>query len=218
MQSWCAVLTKDQERKKRLFELHYKQQMILQAPVVITFCSDFNRMKQWLSAKNSKQSFDDFLGFQTGLIDSVIAAQNVATAAESYGLGICYMGTTLWAADKISEFLELPDCVVPVTSLVLGYPDEEIDSVRYRLPLEVLVHEEVYSKRSEAEVLDIYREFEENSWQRYKEFPGHIEKLEKEGITSVADFYTSDLKYSKALHQEVSEMLIEFLKKKKFFL
>ena len=59
MQSWCAVLTKDQERKQQLFELHSKQQMILQAPVIITFCSDFNRMKQWLSANNSKQSFDD---------------------------------------------------------------------------------------------------------------------------------------------------------------
>jgi nitroreductase len=216
MQSWSVVITKDIERKKKLHKLHLEQDMILQAPVVLTFCSDFNRIRQWLDLNNSAQSFDDYLGFQTGLIDAVIAAQNTAVAAESHGLGICYMGTTQWAADKISEFLELPDYVVPVTSLVIGYPDEEVEEVRYRLPQEALVFKEKYPKRSDEEIKALYEEFERSSWERYKTFPGLIETLEKEGITKVSDFYTSKIKYSKELHDRTSKMFLYLLKEKKF--
>ena len=46
-------------------------------------------------------------------------------AAESLGLGSCYMGTTLNAMDGLCEFYELPPGVAPVTSVVLGWPDED---------------------------------------------------------------------------------------------
>ena len=66
-----------------------------------------------------------------------------ALAAEVHGLGICYLGTTLYNADRIIEILELPGNVIPVTTLVLGYPDES-PGLTDRLPLEGFVHYEKY--------------------------------------------------------------------------
>ncbi|HMQ11237.1 MAG TPA: nitroreductase family protein [Oligoflexia bacterium] len=217
LQSWSVIVSKDAKKKQQLYEAHYQQSMVLQAPVVLTFCADFYRTISWLKAHQAKLSFDDFAGFLTGAVDAVIAAQNIAVAAEAHGLGICYMGTTLWSSDTICKILKTPDYVIPVTSLVMGYPNEDIKEVRYRLPLQAVVHQEEYVKRSDKETLDLYAEFEERSWKRYGEFPGMLEKLEKAGIKKVADFYTSDLKYSKALHVKASKMLMALLKDKKFW-
>jgi len=216
LQSWSVVISKERESREKLYELHSRQEMILQAPVVLTFCSDFYRIRRWLKINDAKGSFDDFLGFLTGMADAIIAAQNVAIAAESHGLGICYMGTTLWASDKISKHLKLPETVVPVTSLVVGYPDETIPEVRYRLPLEAIIHEEAYDPKTDEEISEIYREFEEQAWARYAQIPGMLDKLEAASITKVAHFYTSDLKYSKKRHESVSAMFLELLRSKKF--
>ncbi len=216
MQSWSVVISREHASREKLYELHSRQKMILQAPVVLTFCSDFYRIRRWLKIHQAKGSFDDFLGFLTGMADAVIAAQNVAVAAESRGLGICYMGTTLWASDKISEHLNLPENVVPVTSLVVGYPDEEIPEVRARLPMDAIIHEETYHPKTDQEITDLYREFEKQTWTRYSRIPGMQDKLNEAGITSVAHYYTSDMKYSKTLHQQVSEMFVELLRSKQF--
>jgi nitroreductase len=216
LQSWSVVISKERESREKLYQLHSRQKMILQAPVVLTFCSDFYRIRRWLKMNDAKGSFDDLLGFLTGMADALIAAQNVAIAAESHGLGICYMGTTLWASDKISKHLNLPETVVPVTSLVVGYPDEDIPDVRNRLPLEAIIHEEAYDPKTDEEISELYREFEKQAWARYAQIPGMLDKLKAASITNVAHFYTSKLKYSKKRHETVSAMLLELLRSKKF--
>ena len=216
MQTWSVVVTRDEQMKKKLYELHYQQEMILQAPVVLTFCSDVFRMREWIRVNQSKQSFDDFLGFLTGATDAIISAQNVALAAESEGLGICYMGTTWWSADKISELLELPECVFPVTSLVIGRPAENPE-IRDRLPLESIVHQEKYKKLSDDEINKIHQQREKLAWERYQQNPELFKKMQALGIKKVTDFYSSEIKYSKELHLEKSKMLRELLKSKKLW-
>ena len=151
MQTWSVIVTRDEVRKRWLYEAHRKQAMILQAPLVLTFCADVFRMREWLRVNDSKQSFDDLLGFLTGTVDAVIAAQTICLAAESVGLGICYLGTTWWAADKIIEYLELPKGVFPVTSIVTGYPAQDPD-LRDRLPLDIMVHREKYRCLSDEQI------------------------------------------------------------------
>ena len=63
MQTWSVVVTEDKSQKQKLFEAHYRQDMILEAPMVLTFCSDVFRMREWVRVNDSKQSFDDMLGF-----------------------------------------------------------------------------------------------------------------------------------------------------------
>jgi nitroreductase len=217
MQTWSVIVTRDEAIKDELYELHGEQEMILEAPLVLTFCADVFRMREWIRVNNSKQSFDDLLGFLTGAVDAVIAAQTISLAAESVGLGICYMGTTWWAADKIIELLELPSGVFPVTSLVMGYPAENPD-IRDRLPLELMVHQEKYQRLSDEEILGGHADREQKAWARYNAIDSVRQKLAEVGITKVTDYYTSEFKYSKELHRRVSEMLIDTLQKQGLWL
>ncbi len=134
MQVYSMVVSTDQNIKEKLWESHFKQNMVKQAPVVITFCADFNRFNKWCLQRKAEPGYDNFLSFFTASIDALIVAQNVALAAESFGLGICYLGTTTYMAEKIINVLKLPKFVIPVTTLVLGYPNESPE-LTDRLPL-----------------------------------------------------------------------------------
>ena len=101
MQVYSIVVTRDPERRKKLAPLHFSQPMVAQAPVVLTFCADFNRFNKWCEQRNATPGYDNFLSFMTASIDALLLAQNVCLAAESEGLGICYLGTTTYMADKI---------------------------------------------------------------------------------------------------------------------
>jgi nitroreductase len=68
-------------------------------------------------------------------------AQNVAIAAESEGLGICYIGGVRNNPQQISELLSLPDHVYPVFGMCLGYPAHQPD-VKPRLPVEAILKED----------------------------------------------------------------------------
>jgi nitroreductase len=217
MQTWSVIVTKEQANKEWLYKAHRRQAMIREAPVVLTFCADVFRMREWIRINNSQQSFDDLLGFLTGTVDAVIAAQTMVLAAESAGLGICYLGTTWWAADQIIKYFELPQGVFPVTALVIGYPAEDPD-LRDRLPLEVMVHRERYQCMSDEALRASHEEREIKAWKRYNAIVSTREKLQEAGITRVTDYYTSEFKYSKELHRRVSKMLIETLQEQNLWL
>ncbi len=159
MQVYSIIVTKDSEKKKKLWELHFKQDMILQAPVLLTFCADFNRFNKWCKQRNAEPGYDNFLSFFTAAIDALLAAQNVTLAAESYGLGVCYLGTTTYMADKLIEFFKCPEGAIPITTLVVGYPDESPELVD-RLPFDGIVHDEVYKDYSIEDINKIFKEKE----------------------------------------------------------
>lgn len=159
MQVYSIIVTKNEEKKKQLWERHFKQDMVFQAPVVLTFCADFNRFNKWVRQRNAEPGYDNFLSFMTASIDALLAAQNVAVAAESFGLGICYLGTTTYMADGIIDILKLPKDVVPVTTLVVGYPDEKPPLVD-RLPSEGIVHYEEYNDFTAEDIDRIYKDKE----------------------------------------------------------
>ncbi len=159
MQVYSVVVTKDPELKQQLWEAHFKQDMVLQAPVVLTFCADFNRFTHWCEWRKANPGYRNFLSFFTAAIDALLAAQNVALAAEEHGLGICYLGTTTYMAGRIVEILQLPELVVPVTTLVVGYPDED-PPLTDRLPLEGVIHQETYRDYSREDIDRIYAEKE----------------------------------------------------------
>ncbi len=159
MQVYSIVVTKDTEIKNKLWECHFKQDMVKQAPVVLTFCADFNRFNKWCEQRKAVPGYDNFLSFYTASIDALLAAQNATLAAEDFGLGVCYLGTTTYMAEKISETLDLPAHVVPVTTLVVGYPNEK-PGLTDRLPVEGVVHAEKYKDYSQQDIDNIYKEKE----------------------------------------------------------
>ena len=194
LNSISIVLTRDPERKRRLYELHLEQPMVLEAPLVMTFCADWFRTREWLRRRGARDNFNNLLGYHVAAYDAMIVAQNVCLGFEARGLGICYMGTTLYALRELVEFLQLPDTVVPVTSIVVGHPDED-PAKRDRLPAEALLHDETYHAPTATGIEAMYAEREVRGWQRYMSMPEIRAEIEAAGITSLAQFYTSKIKY-----------------------
>ncbi|MBV5315683.1 MAG: nitroreductase family protein [Prolixibacteraceae bacterium] len=160
MQLYSIVVTRDTEKKDMLSPFHFNQPMIKNAPVILTICYDINRFSNWCSLNHTKTDFSNLLWLLTGTIDASILTQNICIAAESKGLGICYLGTILYNAPEISKVLNLPFGVIPVTSITLGYPDQNPPQTD-RLPLDAVVHFEEYKDYSEERIQSVYRKKEE---------------------------------------------------------
>ncbi|TKG96053.1 NADPH-dependent oxidoreductase [Puteibacter caeruleilacunae] len=206
MQVYSVVVTRDQERKEKLSPLHFNQPMIKNAPVVLTFCADFNRFNKWCKLRNAEPGYDNFLSFMTASIDALLVAQTLCNVAEAKGLGICYLGTTTYMAKGIIECLELPKGVVPITTITLGWPDEDPKQVD-RLPLEAVVHEEVYQDYSDEVIEKLYAEKE--ALEESKQF---VAENDKETLAQVF----TDVRYKKADNEHFSKVLLEVLKEQGF--
>ncbi len=183
--------------------------MVLDAPMLVTFCADFHRMRRWLALSNAPDSFDNLMSFLVAAIDAVLVSQNVALAAEEQGLGICYMGSTLANCDKIGEILELPPGVVPVAGFSLGYPDED-PAPRDRLPLDGLVHHETYEDYSDQRIRQIYHEREVAGWARHMSMPDLRKMVEESGVENLAQLY-STIKYTRETHEHFSTVVLDYL-------
>jgi FMN reductase (NADPH) len=88
-------------------------------------------------------------------VDAAILAQNTALAAESLGLGICYIGSIRNNLPQVIDLLELPRLVVPITGMTVGWPDVE-PRLRPRLPLRAVLHWEKYDTTGEDGALREY--------------------------------------------------------------
>ncbi|MCD4684704.1 MAG: nitroreductase family protein [Anaerolineae bacterium] len=209
MQAYSIIVTQDRALREKLYIPHMEQSMVLDAPVLITFCADFHRMRGWLRASNAALSFDNFMSFMIGTIDAVLVSQNVALAAEAQGLGICYLGSTLANCDQIGALLNVPPHVVPVAGFTLGYPDEDPDP-RDRLPLEGLVHYETYQDYDAARTKAVYREREVKGWERYMKLPELKAMIEESGVENLAQVYTT-VKYTRGTHQAFSRTVLDYL-------
>lgn len=207
MQLYSVVVTRDEENKKKLSPAHFNQPMITEAPVVLTFCADANRFVKWAEQRNAHAGFDNLQTFMTSSIDAMLFAEAFAEAAEEKELGICYLGTTTYNADKIIDILNLPELVVPITTITVGYPKEPLPAVSERLPLEAVMHKEQYSDYSPESIDILYKEKEE--LEVNKEFT-RINNKE-----TLAQVFT-DIRYTKANNEHFSGVLMEVLKKQKF--
>jgi nitroreductase len=206
MQVYSVVVTRDEEKKKELLPFHFNQKMITEAPVVLTFCADFNRFNKWCLERKAEPGYDNFLSFFTAAIDALLVAQTVCIAAEDKGLGICYLGTTTYMAHKIIDALKLPKGVVPVTTVTMGWPAENPDQPD-RLPMEAVVHYETYKDYSANDIEGFYNEKEERADSRK-----FIAENNKETLAQVF----TDVRYKKADNVHFSKMLLQVLKDQGF--
>jgi nitroreductase len=206
MQVYSIVVSRDAAMKKQLAGCHFNQPMVVQAPVVLTFCADFNRFNKWCRQNNADPGYDNFLSFFTAAIDALLVAQNVCIAAESEGLGICYLGTTTYLAGKIIDLLKLPRGVVPVTTVTIGWPDEQPELVD-RLPLEAIVHQEIYQDYTREDISRHYAAKE--AMAEYRKF---VAENNKETLAQVF----TDVRYKKSDNILFSGMLLEVLKQQGF--
>ena len=206
MQLYSVVVTRDKEMKEKLAPAHFNQPMVTKAPVVLTFCADFNRFSKWCHCRQAEPGYDNRISFLNAASDALLVTQNFCTLAEAHGLGICYLGTTIYNPDKIIDTLQLPELVMPVATITVGYPDE-CPSQPDRLPLAGIIHEETYKDYTPESIDEIYA---------YKESLEENHRfIEENGKETLAQVFT-DVRYKKADNEYMSEVLERTLKKQGF--
>ncbi|MBR6750056.1 MAG: nitroreductase family protein [Bacteroidaceae bacterium] len=201
MQLYSVVVTRDNEMKQKLAPTHFNQPTVTSAPVVLTFCADYNRFVKWCEASDAQPGYDNFASFTTAMIDTLLVAQQFNTAAELRGLGCCYLGTTTYNAPQIAEILNLPRLVVPVTTLTVGFPADVPQQVE-RLPLEAIVHHEQYKDYTTDDIHRLYAEKEA--------LPANKRFVEENGKATLAQVFT-DVRYTKKDNEYFSRIWADFI-------
>ncbi len=152
LQPFSIVIVADAGRKETLAHLNEDQMFMAEAPINLVFCIDWHRIERWAALEcapfAAQRSFRHFwISFQ----DTIIAAQNISTAADALGLGSVYIGTIMDRIPEHSALLALPEGVMPVVILTLGYPKAR-PAPKRKLAREVLVHREIYREMADDEL------------------------------------------------------------------
>ena len=214
LQNYSIVITKDQKRKKKLSDIHFGMEMILAAPVILTFLVDVRRNQSWAKDRDSDLHFHNLFGFLFGTVDAIGAAQNMILTAESHGLGTCHSGATYQRVLSLIDFFQCPRGVIPIATLVLGYPDE-IPDKRTRLPLAAICMNEIYETSEQTSRDEHYKEKEEADLSYYLSKSEILKKVKELKIKSLPEIY-SQIKYLEDDCQIFSENFTLALKRQGF--
>jgi FMN reductase (NADPH) len=155
LQTYSVVAVVDADTRARLYEVCARHKHVLQAPLFLAWCADLSRLERVCQRRGYAQVAGYVENFLVAAVDAVIAAQNAALAAESLGLGICYIGAIRNHPREVIELLQLPRLVFPITGMTVGWPAVE-PFVRPRLPLRAILHWERYDASDEEEALREY--------------------------------------------------------------
>ncbi len=208
MQVYSIVVTTDATLLTKLAPCHFNQPAA-NAPAIITFCADVRRFSRWCELRGAEPAYDNFVWFLSAMTDAVLASQNLVLQAEAHGLGICYLGTTFYNAPEISDILGLPQGVIPVMAVSCGYPAAPGQTpLTDRLPLEAVVHRDVYRDPTDAEI--------ENFWAAREASQETAELLKTNDLPNLACIFT-ERRYRGEDNRLFSRKYFEELVKKGFF-
>jgi FMN reductase (NADPH) len=143
LQTYSVIVTTESENLEKLAIISSNQEHVRTAPVFLTWCADLARLQKVCLMRNYEQNTSFFENFLIAAVDAVLAAQNAALAAESLGLGICYIGGIRNNPKEVIKLFELPKLVFPITGMTIGWPVGE-SQIHPRLPLNAILHREKY--------------------------------------------------------------------------
>ncbi|EKN69330.1 nitroreductase [Neobacillus bataviensis LMG 21833] len=169
IQAYSIIGVKDPVKKKKLAELAGNQEYVEKNGHFFVFCADLYRhtIIGEKEEKNLEASLESTEKFMVALIDTALAAQNAVIAAESLGLGICYIGGIRNNLEEVKKVLAIPERVIPLFGLAIGYP-ATITGQKPRLPIEHVYHEDEYEQDKEVylQQLNDYNEIIANYYQQ----------------------------------------------------
>ncbi|MFI3247689.1 MAG: nitroreductase family protein [Rikenellaceae bacterium] len=206
MQSYSIIVSQDDEQLAKLSPCHFGQVERMDAQCVVTICADLARFSAWCRERNTEPKYDNFIWYVNGCIDGIMSAQNITLEAQAQGVGVCVLGTTLYTAEKIIEILELPTGVIPITSIAMGYPDEE-PGLTDRLPYEAVIHFEKYTPNTPDHINKMWEATESTELTK--------KLIEENGTENLAQVFTQ-FRYKGADNVNFSKLYMELLKKQGF--
>jgi len=146
----------DPTLKDRLSETCDHQPFIAQAKLVLIFLADFQKWYDIFTEAGCRPRKPGYGDFLLAVDDALIAAQNAVTAAESLGLGSCYIGDVMENYEVHRDMLHLPQYVFPAAMVVFGYPKEGLTRKKpARVAQKHIVHENTYRRMDGAELREM---------------------------------------------------------------
>lgn len=141
----CSVIhVKNPEKRAAIADYAGGQGYVASCGAFLVFCADMKRPTEAAERTGARVVRGMTEQLLVASVDTALMAQNVAIAAESEGLGICYIGGIRNDPQAVSDLLELPQHVYPVFGMCLGYPAHDPD-VKPRLPVEAILKEDRYT-------------------------------------------------------------------------
>lgn len=167
MMCYSIIVIEDPLKKEVLSHTCDEQSFIAKSPVVLIFAADYQKWFDYYRVNEvdkfcSENGIDFFKPSEASLLlaveDAAIAAQNAVIAAESLGIGSCYIGDIMEQYEKHKEILNLPDFVFPAVMLCLGYyPDEYEQAPRERFDKKYVIFKDEYQRLSDEQIKDMFK-------------------------------------------------------------
>lgn len=158
LQAWSVVAVTDPARRATLAGLAAGQAQVRDCPLLLVFIADLSRLDRVSERGGGRADANRFLEmFLVASVDAALAAQNALVAAESLGLGTCYIGAMRNHPEQVAEVLGLPPDAFAVFGLCIGWPDPARPAeVKPRLPQPAVLHLERYDASAEPAEVERY--------------------------------------------------------------
>lgn len=182
LQMYSVVVVTDAAKREQFAQLTNNQNQIREAPVFLVWCADLARLDRVCELRGYTQVTEYVENFLSAAVDVALVAQNAALAAESLGLGICYIGYIRNIIAETIELLALPRLTFPVTGMTVGWPAKE-KNAHPRLPIQAIMHWEKYDPNKDTELHQYDRIMVESGLYHGRQvpIPGNPNKLESYG-------------------------------------
>src|SRR5688572_21181246 len=155
LQQATIVRLADPKKRAAVCALLPGSPWLAQAPELFIFCADGWRLRRLFARKGKEFPNEHLDAFFNAAVDAAIALGAFVSAAELAGLGTCPISQVRDHIAAIDRLLELPDWVVPVAGLALGYPEQK-EPLSTRLSLSASVHTDRYDRQAVERELDAY--------------------------------------------------------------
>ena len=133
------------------------------APELFVFCADGFRLRRVFARAGREFPNEHLDAFFNATVDAALALGAFVSAAELAGLGTCPISQIRDHVEKLDALLELPEWVVPVAGLALGYPEAK-EPLSARLSLSATVHTARYDRAAVERELDAYDARRGKNW------------------------------------------------------
>jgi len=155
LQQATIIRLADAAKRAAICALLPRSPWLAKAPELFVFCADGWRLRKIFEKKGKKFPNEHLDAFFNASVDAAIALGAFVSAAELAGLGTCPVSQIRDHIEKVNALLELPDWVVPVAGLALGYPAAK-EPISVRLSMAATVHTDRYDVKAAARELDAY--------------------------------------------------------------
>ena len=160
LQAYTIIHVQDNMKKEKLAQISGDQKWVVEAPVVLLFCADLYRIKNYSNIE-SLSLFGSPELYTVAVIDTALAAEKSLIAAQSLGLGGVIVGGIRNDMEKVHNMFNLPNLVAPLFLLCLGYPDDD-PGLKPRLPKEVIYKVDNYDTEKDTQLIEEYNKIMED--------------------------------------------------------